>query len=93
MHHNFATWPAEGTVDLFEKVAELIIMTASRTLMGEDTTLQTAAEDTTLQTAAALLIESLTACSQSCLLQHICCAVKHNHHILLLPVLFAQLRA
>ncbi len=31
----FATWPQEGTVDLFEKIAELIIMTASRTLMGE----------------------------------------------------------
>lgn len=31
----FASWPQEGTVDLFEKIAELIIMTASRTLMGE----------------------------------------------------------
>ena len=34
----FASWPEEGTVDLFEKVAELIIMTASRTLMGEHAT-------------------------------------------------------
>ena len=33
----FATWPQEGTVDLFEKIAELIIMTASRTLMGMPT--------------------------------------------------------
>ncbi len=35
MQDYFATWPQEGTVDLFEKIAELIIMTASRTLMGE----------------------------------------------------------
>ena len=34
MQDFFATWPQEGTVDLFEKIAELIIMTASRTLMG-----------------------------------------------------------
>ena len=34
MQDYFAAWPQEGTVDLFEKVAELIIMTASRTLMG-----------------------------------------------------------
>lgn len=32
----FASWPQEGTVDLFEKIAELIIMTASRTLMGRE---------------------------------------------------------
>lgn len=35
MQDYFASWPQEGTVDLFEKIAELIIMTASRTLMGE----------------------------------------------------------
>ena len=34
MQDYFAAWPQEGTVDLFEKIAELIIMTASRTLMG-----------------------------------------------------------
>ena len=34
MQNYFAAWPQEGTVDLFEKIAELIIMTASRTLMG-----------------------------------------------------------
>ncbi|KAL3157764.1 hypothetical protein ABBQ32_012190 [Trebouxia sp. C0010 RCD-2024] len=32
----FAAWPQEGTVDLFQKIAELIIMTASRTLMGRE---------------------------------------------------------
>lgn len=35
MQDYFASWPQEGTVDLFEKIAELIIMTASRTLMGK----------------------------------------------------------
>ena len=34
MQDYFAAWPQEGTVDLFQKIAELIIMTASRTLMG-----------------------------------------------------------
>jgi sterol 14alpha-demethylase len=31
----FAKWDDEGTVDLKDELSELIILTASRTLMGE----------------------------------------------------------
>ena len=35
MQEYFAKWPQEGVVDLSHEFAELIILTASRTLLGE----------------------------------------------------------
>ena len=35
MQEYFAKWEDEGTVDLKDELSELIILTASRTLLGE----------------------------------------------------------